>query len=131
MDGPEQELFQGVQSLSLFFLSAIFGLVYRPKDFASYMLGIFICNLLLYLAFYVIMKVKGQLRYVSRSCCKIFLHPLTSLQRQKEAKQSARVGPPQVLSCPSWADIYYCAPQPLLSSVFCCVWQQPKAVQQA
>lgn len=38
--------------------SAIFGLVYRPRDFASYILGIFICNLLLYLAFYIIMKVK-------------------------------------------------------------------------
>lgn len=45
-------------------LSAVFGLVYRPRDFASYILGIFICNLLLYLAFYIIMKVKGG----SRSC---------------------------------------------------------------
>lgn len=42
---------------SLSSLSAIFGLVYRPRDFASYLLGIFICNLLLYLAFYIIMKV--------------------------------------------------------------------------
>lgn len=32
--------------------------MYRPRDFASYILGIFICNLLLYLAFYIIMKVK-------------------------------------------------------------------------
>ncbi|XP_060092833.1 SID1 transmembrane family member 1 [Heteronotia binoei] len=39
---------------------AIFGLVYRPKDFASYLLGIFICNLLLYLAFYVIMKLRSS-----------------------------------------------------------------------
>uniref|UniRef100_A0A670ZF80 SID1 transmembrane family member 1 n=1 Tax=Pseudonaja textilis TaxID=8673 RepID=A0A670ZF80_PSETE len=39
---------------------AIFGLVYRPRDFASYMLGIFICNLLLYLAFYVIMKLRSS-----------------------------------------------------------------------
>lgn len=38
-------------------LSALFGLIYRPRDFASYMLGIFIGNLLLYLAFYIIMKV--------------------------------------------------------------------------
>uniref|UniRef100_A0A8C0K062 SID1 transmembrane family member 1 n=1 Tax=Canis lupus dingo TaxID=286419 RepID=A0A8C0K062_CANLU len=38
---------------------ALFGLIYRPRDFASYMLGIFICNLLLYLAFYIIMKVRG------------------------------------------------------------------------
>lgn len=40
-------------------LSALFGLIYRPRDFASYMLGIFICNLLLYLAFYIIMKVSA------------------------------------------------------------------------
>ncbi|KAM9583279.1 SID1 transmembrane family member 1 [Trichechus inunguis] len=37
---------------------ALFGLIYQPRDFASYMLGIFICNLLLYLAFYIIMKVR-------------------------------------------------------------------------
>ncbi|XP_032486267.1 SID1 transmembrane family member 1 isoform X5 [Phocoena sinus] len=47
---------------------ALFGLIYRPRDFASYMLGIFICNLLLYLAFYVIMKL--------RSSEKILLIPL-------------------------------------------------------
>uniref|UniRef100_A0A8D2P451 SID1 transmembrane family member 1 n=1 Tax=Zosterops lateralis melanops TaxID=1220523 RepID=A0A8D2P451_ZOSLA len=40
--------------------SAIFGLVYRPRDFASYILGIFICNLLLYLAFYIIMKLRSS-----------------------------------------------------------------------
>ncbi|XP_009869682.1 PREDICTED: SID1 transmembrane family member 1-like, partial [Apaloderma vittatum] len=39
---------------------AIFGLVYRPRDFASYILGIFICNLLLYLAFYIIMKLRSN-----------------------------------------------------------------------
>ncbi|XP_058411788.1 SID1 transmembrane family member 1 isoform X2 [Diceros bicornis minor] len=38
---------------------ALFGLIYRPRDFASYMLGIFICNLLLYLAFYIIMKLRS------------------------------------------------------------------------
>ncbi|XP_055282181.1 SID1 transmembrane family member 1 isoform X3 [Moschus berezovskii] len=47
---------------------ALFGLIYRPRDFASYMLGIFICNLLLYLAFYIIMKL--------RSSEKILLVPL-------------------------------------------------------
>ncbi|XP_070644318.1 SID1 transmembrane family member 1 isoform X7 [Bos indicus] len=47
---------------------ALFGLIYRPRDFASYMLGIFICNLLLYLAFYIIMKL--------RSSEKILLIPL-------------------------------------------------------
>ncbi|XP_032906990.1 SID1 transmembrane family member 1 isoform X5 [Catharus ustulatus] len=39
---------------------AVFGLVYRPRDFASYILGIFICNLLLYLAFYIIMKLRNS-----------------------------------------------------------------------
>ncbi|XP_055965254.1 SID1 transmembrane family member 1 isoform X1 [Sorex fumeus] len=39
---------------------AFFGLMYRPRDFASYMLGIFICNLLLYLAFYIIMKLRSS-----------------------------------------------------------------------
>ncbi|KAM9224439.1 SID1 transmembrane family member 1 isoform 2-T2 [Dugong dugon] len=38
---------------------ALFGLIYQPRDFASYMLGIFICNLLLYLAFYIIMKLRS------------------------------------------------------------------------
>uniref|UniRef100_A0A8B9SCE6 SID1 transmembrane family member 1 n=1 Tax=Apteryx owenii TaxID=8824 RepID=A0A8B9SCE6_APTOW len=47
-------------SSSLSPLSAIFGLVYRPRDFASYILGIFICNLLLYLAFYIIMKLRSS-----------------------------------------------------------------------
>uniref|UniRef100_A0A8C5QHW1 SID1 transmembrane family member 1 n=1 Tax=Leptobrachium leishanense TaxID=445787 RepID=A0A8C5QHW1_9ANUR len=39
---------------------AIFGLVYSPRDFASYLLGIFICNLLLYLTFYIIMKLRSS-----------------------------------------------------------------------
>uniref|UniRef100_A0A2K5YEK5 SID1 transmembrane family member 1 n=1 Tax=Mandrillus leucophaeus TaxID=9568 RepID=A0A2K5YEK5_MANLE len=39
---------------------ALFGLIHRPRDFASYMLGIFICNLLLYLAFYIIMKLRSS-----------------------------------------------------------------------
>jgi hypothetical protein len=32
----------------------------RPNDFASYLLAIGICNLLLYFAFYIIMKVSEQ-----------------------------------------------------------------------
>ncbi|KAE8621146.1 hypothetical protein XENTR_v10004696 [Xenopus tropicalis] len=43
-------------------LFAIFGLVFRPRDFPSYLLGIFICNLLLYLAFYIIMKLRSSER---------------------------------------------------------------------
>uniref|UniRef100_A0A8C5QL23 SID1 transmembrane family member 2 n=1 Tax=Leptobrachium leishanense TaxID=445787 RepID=A0A8C5QL23_9ANUR len=42
------------------FPRAIFGLVYSPRDFASYLLGIFICNLLLYLTFYIIMKLRSS-----------------------------------------------------------------------
>ncbi|XP_039681562.1 SID1 transmembrane family member 2 isoform X1 [Perca fluviatilis] len=38
---------------------AAYGLIERPNDFASYLLAIAICNLLLYFAFYIIMKVAG------------------------------------------------------------------------
>ncbi|KAF4020759.1 hypothetical protein G4228_012321 [Cervus hanglu yarkandensis] len=48
---------------------ALFGLINRPRDFASYMLGIFICNLLLYLAFYIIMKgTPAESREKNREC---------------------------------------------------------------
>lgn len=43
--------------LSLSVCSAAYGLIERPNDFASYLLAIAICNLLLYFAFYIIMKV--------------------------------------------------------------------------
>lgn len=36
---------------------AAYGLIQKPNDFASYLLAIAICNLLLYFAFYIIMKV--------------------------------------------------------------------------
>lgn len=39
--------------------SAAYGLIVRPNDFASYLLAIGICNLLLYFAFYIIMKVQA------------------------------------------------------------------------
>lgn len=39
---------------------AAYGLIMRPNDFASYLLAIGICNLLLYFAFYIIMKVNGK-----------------------------------------------------------------------
>lgn len=39
---------------------AAYGLIMRPNDFASYLLAIGICNLLLYFAFYIIMKVNGE-----------------------------------------------------------------------
>lgn len=38
---------------------AIYGMISAPKDFASYLLIIFLTNLLLYIAFYIIMKVSG------------------------------------------------------------------------
>lgn len=40
--------------------SAAYGLIVRPNDFASYLLAIGICNLLLYFAFYIIMKVGAE-----------------------------------------------------------------------
>lgn len=39
---------------------AAYGLIMRPNDFASYLLAIGICNLLLYFAFYIIMKVNEK-----------------------------------------------------------------------
>ncbi|XP_027419445.1 SID1 transmembrane family member 2 isoform X6 [Bos indicus x Bos taurus] len=38
---------------------AAYGLIMRPNDFASYLLAIGICNLLLYFAFYIIMKLRS------------------------------------------------------------------------
>ncbi|KAM4651281.1 SID1 transmembrane family member 2 isoform 2-T2 [Discoglossus pictus] len=38
---------------------AAFGLIVRPNDFASYLLAIGICNLLLYSAFYITMKLRS------------------------------------------------------------------------
>lgn len=41
---------------------AIYGIVTTPKDFASYLLIIFLTNLLLYIAFYIIMKLRHSER---------------------------------------------------------------------
>nr|XP_020441749.1 SID1 transmembrane family member 2 [Monopterus albus] len=38
---------------------AAYGLIVKPNDFASYLLAIAICNLLLYFAFYIIMKLRS------------------------------------------------------------------------
>ncbi|XP_052472639.1 SID1 transmembrane family member 2 isoform X4 [Carassius gibelio] len=38
---------------------AAYGLIKRPNDFASYLLAIAICNLLLYFTFYIIMKLRS------------------------------------------------------------------------
>ena len=37
---------------------AVYGLLERPPDFASYILAIFITNLMMYTLFYIIMKVR-------------------------------------------------------------------------
>ncbi|XP_064650536.1 SID1 transmembrane family member 1-like isoform X3 [Lineus longissimus] len=42
------------------FSFAIYGLLTQPKDFSSYLLAIFIINLLLYCAFYIIMKLRSR-----------------------------------------------------------------------
>ncbi|XP_030632634.1 SID1 transmembrane family member 2-like [Chanos chanos] len=41
------------------FILVVIGLVKKPSDFASYLLVIAICNLLLYFAFYIIMKLRS------------------------------------------------------------------------
>ncbi|XP_042329967.1 SID1 transmembrane family member 2 isoform X6 [Sceloporus undulatus] len=49
---------------------AAYGLIMRPNDFASYLLAIGICNLLLYFAFYIIMKLRSgeRLKLISLLC---------------------------------------------------------------
>uniref|UniRef100_A0A8C6TP26 SID1 transmembrane family, member 2 n=1 Tax=Neogobius melanostomus TaxID=47308 RepID=A0A8C6TP26_9GOBI len=46
---------------------AAYGLIKRPNDFASYLLAIAICNLLLYFAFYIIMKLRSgeRIKYLA------------------------------------------------------------------
>ncbi|XP_077986005.1 SID1 transmembrane family member 1-like [Glandiceps talaboti] len=46
---------------------AIFGVISQPKDFASFMLAILIINSMLYLAFYIIMKLRSKERIVLRA----------------------------------------------------------------
>ncbi|XP_004856711.1 SID1 transmembrane family member 2 isoform X5 [Heterocephalus glaber] len=49
---------------------AAYGLIMRPNDFASYLLAIGICNLLLYFAFYIIMKLRSgeQIKLIPLLC---------------------------------------------------------------
>uniref|UniRef100_A0A8C7E289 SID1 transmembrane family member 2 n=1 Tax=Naja naja TaxID=35670 RepID=A0A8C7E289_NAJNA len=52
---------------------AAYGLIMRPNDFASYLLAIGICNLLLYSAFYIIMKLRSGERLLPVSLlCIVF-----------------------------------------------------------
>uniref|UniRef100_A0A803TVY0 SID1 transmembrane family member 2 n=1 Tax=Anolis carolinensis TaxID=28377 RepID=A0A803TVY0_ANOCA len=50
--------------------TAAYGLIMHPNDFASYLLAIGICNLLLYFAFYIIMKLRSgeRLKLISLLC---------------------------------------------------------------
>ncbi|XP_043936900.1 SID1 transmembrane family member 2 [Protopterus annectens] len=49
---------------------ATYGLIMRPSDFASYLLAIGICNLLLYFAFYIIMKLRSgeRVKFIPLMC---------------------------------------------------------------
>lgn len=49
---------------------ATYGLIVRPSDFASYLLAIGICNLLLYFAFYIIMKLRSgeRIKFIPLMC---------------------------------------------------------------
>ncbi|XP_014378545.1 SID1 transmembrane family member 2 isoform X3 [Alligator sinensis] len=49
---------------------AAYGLIIRPNDFASYLLAIGICNLLLYFAFYIIMKLRSgeRIKFIPLLC---------------------------------------------------------------
>ncbi|XP_070549029.1 SID1 transmembrane family member 1-like isoform X2 [Ptychodera flava] len=52
---------------------AIYGVITQPHDFASYLLAIFILNSMLYLAFYIIMKLRFGERIVLRAFVFILL----------------------------------------------------------
>ncbi|XP_077988611.1 SID1 transmembrane family member 1-like [Glandiceps talaboti] len=47
---------------SINWLMAILGMIFRPEDFPSCLLAIFIINVLLYLTFYIVMKVVSERR---------------------------------------------------------------------
>ncbi|XP_068174052.1 SID1 transmembrane family member 2 isoform X2 [Antennarius striatus] len=49
---------------------ASYGILERPNDFASYLLAIAICNLLLYFAFYIIMKLRSgeRIQFLALVC---------------------------------------------------------------
>lgn len=57
---------------------AIYGMVYTPRDFASYLLIIFLTNLLLYIAFYIIMKVMLLLIIAVYEKLHIYVHSLAN-----------------------------------------------------
>ena len=46
---------------------AAYGLIERPPDFASYVLAIFITNLMLYTSFYIIMKLRHGEKILGQS----------------------------------------------------------------
>uniref|UniRef100_A0A8C7SL69 SID1 transmembrane family member 2 n=1 Tax=Oncorhynchus mykiss TaxID=8022 RepID=A0A8C7SL69_ONCMY len=55
-----RQLITDIHCVVVFCLSrAAYGLLKTPNDFASYLLAIAICNLLLYFAFYIIMKLRS------------------------------------------------------------------------
>ncbi|KAI2656544.1 SID1 transmembrane family member 2 [Labeo rohita] len=59
---------------------AAYGLIKRPNDFASYLLAIAICNLLLYFAFYIIMKLRSG----ERIQCLALKTPAESREHNRE-----------------------------------------------
>ncbi|XP_023227870.1 SID1 transmembrane family member 1-like isoform X3 [Centruroides sculpturatus] len=56
---------------------SFYGLIILPRDFASYLLAIFITNLLLYLAFYIIMKLRHKEKILPPSLTYIILSMIT------------------------------------------------------
>lgn len=52
---------------------AVYGLVERPPDFASFMLAIFITNLMLYTMFYIVMKLRHGERILGQPLLYIIL----------------------------------------------------------
>ncbi|KAA8593803.1 hypothetical protein FQN60_004637 [Etheostoma spectabile] len=66
---------------------AAYGLIERPNDFASYLLAIAICNLLLYFAFYIIMKLRSGERI---QCLALVCILFTAVKTPAESREHNR-----------------------------------------
>ena len=52
---------------NILFYRAVYGALKHPSDFATFLLAIFIGNLMIYCSFYIFMKVCEKWRYLSKS----------------------------------------------------------------
>ena len=58
-----------------FVFRALYGVIKAPSDFATLLLAVYIANLLLYLIFYMLVKVKFVFIYLNLSICHLVVQP--------------------------------------------------------